>query len=116
MFAARVRRLGMLTLGLAVALGPIVHAGAAMQSNMEMSALADSDMAMPEGCALCGDDAGSMNASACFVNCAAPAAILAAVISPVFAAGRTVVALAETAVAERHRPPDPYPPKSIAVI
>ena len=79
-----------------------------------MSAHADADMPMPDGCDLCGDEGGRMSAAVCFANCAAAAAILVTVMPSAIESGWTAVVRAEPAVAERHRPPDPDPPKSIA--
>jgi hypothetical protein len=115
MTAALIRRIGTSLLCLALALGPVMHAGAAMQSGMEMTAPADAAMPMPEGCDLCGDDGGTMSAAACSANCATPAAILAIAMLPSIDMAATAIALAEPATAERFRPPDPGPPKPIAM-
>jgi hypothetical protein len=115
MIAVMVRRLGVLTLGLALALGPLAHAGAAMRSGADMSAHADAAMPMPGDCDLCDDDGGSMNVAACSANCAAPAAILAIATLPTTDVAAAAVASAEPAAAERFRPPDPDPPKPTAM-
>jgi hypothetical protein len=53
----------------------------------------------------------------CFVHCASTVAVLSDPVRlPVIAFTRIVVATAVSVPASRHRPPDPYPPKSVAVI
>ena len=94
---------------------PLVPAGAAahpeMRPEMNMSAAGPADMTMPDGCDLCGGDADAMNNVGCIAGCVAVAAILPAVPNSADADRRIAVAFAQAPVTDRHRSPDPNPPR-----
>jgi hypothetical protein len=99
------------TIGLTLGFGPMAHAGTMANMSIEMPAVGAPDMPMPEGCDACGD-AAAMAASGCFAYCAAPGAILPSPQRLAEAGGLVLALSADAAGADRHRLPDPHPPKS----
>lgn len=111
----RFRRLCALVLVVAFGLGAALHGVLAASMAAQMTAMAMSDDGQPSGCGGCGSD-GGMAPSDCTQMCVGFAAVVPPDPSAAKPAATTIPLERVAAVVGRTGPPEPYPPRTFAIV
>jgi hypothetical protein len=98
----------------AFGLGAALHGGLAAGMAAQMTAMAMSDESQPSGCGACGDD--GMAASDCTQMCVGFVAVMPADVSAARPIAATIPLERVAAAVSHTGPPEPYPPRTLAMV